>query len=96
MSLASKLFLKVYLILLSFYGVIMMVPDHKPVASLSSSTSSVELRVIRLSMALIHVRTHPHKVVTESRLHKYSIILELYARRLVEDFRWTTAFFCFQ
>lgn len=75
----------------------MTVPDHsKPVASLSSSTSSVELCVIRLSMALIHVRTHPHKVVTESRLHKYSIILELYARRLVEDFRWTTAFFCFQ
>lgn len=97
MSPAPKLFLKVYLTLLNCYGVTLMVSDHAtPVASISYSISSTELSVIRLSMALIHIGIHPQKVVTESRLHKYSIILELYAQRLVEDFQWTSVFFCFQ
>lgn len=97
LSPATKLFLKVYLILLNCYGVTVIVSDHtKPVASIPFSISSVGLSVIRLSTILIHIGRHPQKIVTESRHHKYSIILEFYTPRLVEDFQWTSVLFCFQ
>lgn len=60
------------------------------------SISSVELSVIRLSTTPIHIGRHPQKVATESKPHKHSIILEFYTPRLVEDFQWTSVFFCFQ